>query len=84
MSALDAVGNLNKELKEQKEAWLVKTKVIEILSTPTRRPKSLNLSSIIGKIVNGDWDETEIAMKLCSLCAKCFPKVDVVIGSCGC
>ena len=84
LNALDAVGNLNREIKDRKEARKTKMKVILTLTNPIRRPTSLHPSSIIGNIPNGDWDEAETTRKPCSLCGKCFPKLDVVMGSCGC
>ena len=84
LNALDAVGNLNKEIKDRKEARKIKMKVIQTLSNPSRRPTSLHPSTIIGEIPNGDWDEAEITKKPCSLCGKGFPKLDVIMGSCGC
>ena len=84
LNALDAVGNLNREIKDCKEARKIKKKVIQTLTNPFRRPTSLHPSTIIGDIPNGDWDEAETAKKPCSLCGKCFPKLDMVMGSCGC
>ena len=79
--ALDAVGNLN---KDRKEARKIKKKAIQTLTNPLRLPNSLHPSTIIGDIPNGVWDEAKTAKKPCSLCGKCFPKLDVVMGSCGC
>ena len=84
LNALDAMGNLNREIKDRKEARKIKMKVIQTLTNLLRRPTSLHPSTIIGDIPNGDWDEAETTKKPCSLCGKCFSKLDVVMGSCGC
>ena len=54
LNALDVVGNLNREIKDCKEARKIKMKVIQTLTNPLRRPTSLHLSTIIGDIPNGD------------------------------
>ena len=69
---------------DYKKARKIKKKAIQTLTNPLRRSNSLHPSCIIGRIANGDWDKAETAMKPCSLCGKCFPKLDVVMESCGC
>ena len=84
LNALDAVGKLNKEMKELKELRQVKMTLIKKLNSPTQRPKSFTPSSIVGDVVDGDWDQIQNKLKPCSLCGKCFPIFDVVMGSYGC
>ena len=84
LNALDAVGKLNKEMKELKVLCQVKMTSIKKLSSLTRRPKSFTSSPIVGDVADGDWDQIQIELKPCSLCGKCFPNFDVVMGSCGC
>ena len=84
VDALEAVGTLNKEMKELKELRQVKMTSIKNLSSRTRRPKSFTPSPIVGDVADGDWNQIHNELKPCSLCGKCFPEFDVVIGSCGC
>ena len=84
VNALEVVEKLNKEMKELKELCQVKMTSIKNLSSRTRRPKSFTPSPIVGDVADGDWDQIQNKLKPCSLCGKCFPKFDVVMGSYGC
>ena len=84
VNALEAMGKLNKEMKELKDLRQVKMTSIKNLSSRTRRPKSFTPSPIVGDVADGDWDQIQNKLKPCSLCRKCFPKFDVVMGGYGC
>ena len=84
LNALDVVCTLNKEIKDLKDARKVIMRSIQNLTNRTRWPRSFTPSSIVGDIANGDLDHDQIELKPCSLCGKSFPKLDVVMGSCGC
>ena len=59
-------------------------KHIQMIRRSGRRPITINPNRIIGDTAESECTEVQICVKLCSLCSKMFPKMDVILASCGC
>ena len=82
--ALDNVGALEDTIVGLRAKKEVKMKHIQMIRRSGRRPITMNPSRIIGDTAESECTEVQIRVKLCSLCSKMFPKMDVILASCGC
>ena len=82
--AFDNVGALEDAIARLRTKKEVKMKHIQMIRRSGRRPITMNPSIIIGDTTENECTEVQICVKLCSLCSKMFPKMDVILASWGC